>query len=93
MILYLPSKPHDAFFKALLKDPENLQLFLKNFLPQRLLKSLNLNNLQILSEEKIPVVEVPFLDRTSHIYLLIEHKSTPDIRTFLQIGFQHPLSS
>uniref|UniRef100_A0A832GLZ7 Uncharacterized protein n=1 Tax=Caldimicrobium thiodismutans TaxID=1653476 RepID=A0A832GLZ7_9BACT len=33
------------------------------------------------------MVETFLLDRTLHIYLLIEHKSQLDIRTFLQIGF------
>uniref|UniRef100_A0A832GNK3 Transposase (putative) YhgA-like domain-containing protein n=1 Tax=Caldimicrobium thiodismutans TaxID=1653476 RepID=A0A832GNK3_9BACT len=90
--------PHDAFFKAFLKDPENLKQFLKDFLPGELLKFLSLNHLQILPEEKIPlskekrlipdlVVETSLLNRTLHIYLLIEHKSQPEIRTFLQIGF------
>uniref|UniRef100_A0A832GNT4 Transposase (putative) YhgA-like domain-containing protein n=1 Tax=Caldimicrobium thiodismutans TaxID=1653476 RepID=A0A832GNT4_9BACT len=89
---------HDAFFKAFLKALENLKHFLKDFLPGELLKFLNLNHLQILPEEKIPlskekrlipdlVVETSLPNRTLHIYLLIEHKSQPHIRTYLQIGF------
>uniref|UniRef100_A0A832GM10 Transposase (putative) YhgA-like domain-containing protein n=1 Tax=Caldimicrobium thiodismutans TaxID=1653476 RepID=A0A832GM10_9BACT len=48
------SSPHDAFFKAFFKDPENLRQFLKDFLPGEFLKFLNFDHLQILPEEKYP---------------------------------------
>ncbi|MEM0326715.1 MAG: Rpn family recombination-promoting nuclease/putative transposase [Desulfurococcaceae archaeon] len=89
---------HDALFKAFLNDPTNLKTFLQEFLPKPILNYLSLEDLKIIPPEKISLskekrfipdllAEAPFLDRTLRIYILIEHKSTPDLQAYAQIGY------
>ena len=91
-------QPHDLFTKAVLKDEENLKAFLSEFLPKSLTKHLNLSKLTLVPEEQITLshekrlipdicAEVPLKGskRKVHIYMLIEHKSYPDKRAYLQI--------
>jgi len=89
---------HDALFKAFLNDPTNLKTFLQEFLPKPLLSYLSLDELQIIPPEKISlskekrlipdlVAAAPFLDRYLNIYILIEHKSSPDLQAHAQIGY------
>ena len=89
-------KPHDRLFKLLFSDPQNLKDFIKYFLPKELVKHLDLNSLEIIPSEKssLPQKKRKFLDliikckiqeKTAHIYILFEHKSTPDKFTIIQI--------
>ena len=91
-------KPHDRLFKLLLSDPQNLKDFFNLFLPQNLVKHLDLSSLQIIPHEKIslPQKKRKILDllvkcklkktkRPLHLYFLFEHKSKPEKYAFVQI--------
>ncbi len=96
-----PPVPYDLFAKAFLKDPENLKGFLSTFLPDHIKTHLDLDSLKIIPEEQVSlsrkkreipdlVAEVNLLSEgkpstKAHLYILIEHKSAPDKRIYLQI--------
>ncbi|BAU23224.1 hypothetical protein THC_0837 [Caldimicrobium thiodismutans] len=96
-----PPVPYDLFAKAFLKDPENLKAFLSTFLPEHIKTHLDLDSLKIIPEEQVSlsrkkreipdlVAEVNLLSEgkpstKAHLYILIEHKSAPDKRIYLQI--------
>ncbi|MEZ0343864.1 MAG: Rpn family recombination-promoting nuclease/putative transposase [Caldimicrobium sp.] len=86
----------DFLAKAFLKNPENLKALLVAFLPEQVLKYLDLSNLKLLSEEQISLERskrfIPDLvavttvkNKPLYLYILIEHKSYPDKRAYLQI--------
>jgi hypothetical protein len=93
--------PYDLFAKAFLKDPENLKGFLSTFLPEHIKSHLDFDSLKIIPEEQVSlsrkkreipdlVAEVNLLSEgkpstKAHLYILIEHKSAPDKRIYLQI--------
>ncbi len=96
-----PPVPYDLFAKAFLKDPENLKGFLSTFLPDHIKTHLDFDSLKIIPEEQVSlsrkkreipdlVAEVNLLSEgkpstKAHLYILIEHKSAPDKRIYLQI--------
>ncbi len=93
--------PYDLFAKAFLKDPENLKAFLSTFLPEHIKRHLDFDSLKIIPEEQVSlsrkkreipdiVAEVNLLSEgkpstKAHLYILIEHKSAPNKRIYLQI--------
>ncbi|MCS7278626.1 MAG: Rpn family recombination-promoting nuclease/putative transposase [Thermodesulfobacteriaceae bacterium] len=89
-------KPYDLYAKAILKDPENLKVFLKEFLPKEILSHLDLSQLVFVPEEQISlskekrllpdiIVQVPLLGKPLHLYILLEHKSYQDVSVYAQI--------
>ncbi|MCX8040999.1 MAG: Rpn family recombination-promoting nuclease/putative transposase [Thermodesulfobacteriaceae bacterium] len=89
-------KPYDLYAKAVLKDPENLKAFLKEFLPKEILSHLDLSQLVLVPEEQVSlskekrllpdiIVQVPLLGKPLHLYILLEHKSYQDVSVYAQI--------
>ena len=89
-------KPHDHFFKQVFKDQKNVVDFIKQYLPKKISKELDLSSVQIIdpsanSEEDIEfvsdiVVSCKTSDGTpADIYLLFEHKSYKDKGIYLQL--------
>ncbi|MCS7199581.1 MAG: Rpn family recombination-promoting nuclease/putative transposase [Caldimicrobium sp.] len=89
-------KPYDLYAKAILKDPENLKAFLKEFLPEEILSHLDLSQLVLVPEEQVSlskekrllpdiIVQVPLLGKPLHLYILLEHKSYQDVSVYAQI--------
>ncbi len=83
------STPHDRFFKRFFGDLEVAKDFLSNYLPDEILSRLELDTLQLEKESFIdPELRNHFSDllftvrlKTTaviYIYLLIEHKSSPE---------------
>lgn len=40
--------PHDSFFKNLMSNPQNVRDFIRAFLPDEIVKNLDLENLKII---------------------------------------------
>lgn len=87
---------YDLYAKAVLKDIENLKALLFEFLPQNILKYLDLEQLSFVPEEQISlpkekrllpdlIVQVPFQKHFLQLYILIEHKSYQDLGVYSQI--------
>ncbi|MBW1650709.1 MAG: Rpn family recombination-promoting nuclease/putative transposase [Deltaproteobacteria bacterium] len=89
------SNPHDKFFKEILSDINNAKSFFQEYLPQDILKAVNLDTLIIQKDSFIEkdfkeffsdmLYTVLIGDKKSYIYLLFEHKSKFDKRTPLQL--------
>jgi len=89
-------KPHDHFFKQVFKDQKNVVDFIRQYLPDKITKELDLSNVQIIdpsanSEEDIEFVsDIVVSCKTNDgipadIYLLFEHKSYKDKGIYLQL--------
>ncbi len=86
---------HDRFFKASFGRIEVLRDFLTGFLPAEIAGALDPDSLRFLNTETIGlsfekshmdlVVECRISGTPSQLYLLIEHKSSPDPEVFLQM--------
>jgi predicted transposase/invertase (TIGR01784 family) len=90
------SHPHDHFFKESFSRPEVARSFLENYLPQPVLEVLDLNTLTLQKDSFIdPDLLEHFSDllyqaatndgRDLFIYLLLEHKSTAEPWTPVQL--------
>lgn len=87
--------PHDKFFKATFSNLEVTADFLENYLPEPILKMVELENLEIQKDsfidEKLKVFSSDMLFKTTinqregYIYFLFEHKSYPDRMVALQL--------
>ncbi len=88
------NNPHDKFFKQVLGDGKNAGDFLRNYLPQDLLASIEIGSLEIqkdafiekeLSERFSDILyKVRIKGKEGYIYFLFEHKSYP----YQTIGLQ-----
>ncbi|MHB8422789.1 MAG: Rpn family recombination-promoting nuclease/putative transposase [Leptospirales bacterium] len=86
---------HDRFFKASFGRIEVLRDFLTGFLPAEIAGAIDPDSLRFLNTETIGlsfekshmdlVVECRISGTPSQLYLLIEHKSSPDPEVFLQM--------
>ncbi|MHB8543820.1 MAG: Rpn family recombination-promoting nuclease/putative transposase [Leptospirales bacterium] len=86
---------HDSFFKATLGQTGPLSVLLKGFLPPQIARALDFDSLQSVPTESVDdsldrsFMDLAFSARLSgteiRIYLLVEHKSSPDPETFLQL--------
>ena len=87
--------PHDKFFKETFSNPLVTRDFLENYLPQPILKIIDLNNLEIQNsshvDEELSEVFSDMLFKTKinqrdgYLYFLFEHKSYPDRLVALQL--------
>ncbi len=87
--------PHDMFFRATFANLEVSQNFLKDSLPESILKTIDLNNLELQNgtyiSKKLEETRSDLLFRTTinqkeaYLYLLFEHKSYLDKNVGLQL--------
>ena len=91
-----PNTPHDSLIKTLLEVPERASVVLRESLPASLLDKLSDDNPQHLPGSFIdPNLQPSHSDRlfqarlrdgrAAYVYVLIEHKSTPDASTPVQL--------
>ena len=88
-------RPHDSFFKQLMRDPEALKDFLKGFLPESLSERIDYDSVRVIDTEKTDrkyrklyldlSVECKISGEESEIYIVFEHKSYPDRFTLIQM--------
>lgn len=86
---------HDSFFKATLGQTGPLSTLLKGFLPPDIVRALDFSSLRPVPTESVDdTLDRSFMDLAFsallsgteiRIYLLVEHKSSPDPETFLQL--------
>lgn len=91
---YLPN-PHDRLFKETWSRKENAQSFLRNFLPDYLLSSIDLDSLEICKDSFVEedlkeyfsdlLYKTTLSGRRGYLYFLFEHKSHPEKRVALQL--------
>ncbi|WP_414732924.1 Rpn family recombination-promoting nuclease/putative transposase [Acetobacterium carbinolicum] len=87
--------PHDMFFRATFANLEVAQNFLKDSLPESIVKTIDLNNLELQNgtyvSKKLKETRSDLLFRTTinqkeaYLYLLFEHKSYLDKNVGLQL--------
>lgn len=87
--------PHDKFYKSVFSDIGIARDFLKNYLPESVLKMVELNDLELQNgsyvDEKLTEIFSDMLFRTTinnrdgFVYFLFEHKSYPDRLVALQL--------
>ncbi|OXS25271.1 MAG: transposase [Acetobacterium sp. MES1] len=87
--------PHDKFFKDTFSNPLVVRDFIENYLPESILKLVDLNELEIQNsshvDEELNEVFSDMLFRTKinqkdgYLYFLFEHKSYPDRMVALQL--------
>ena len=86
--------PHDAFVKEIFSHKEQAEDFLKNYLPQDICRLIDFNSLAIVKDSFVDedlkkhfsdlLYEVQLSSRPGFIYLLFEHKSSPQRFTALR---------
>ncbi len=89
--------PHNACFRDFFKDPEFVKAFIKYHIPEEICSLLDLDTLQVdlsgfVSEEHreyyadvMVTVQLKGHTENVNIYILLEHKSTPEFLTRLQV--------
>ena len=98
----VPAQPHDAFFRALVDEPERADLLIREYLPPDIAA--------LVSDEPVRVLDATFIETESLaasrsdrlfearlkdgrgvlLYVLLEHKSGADPGTALQMmGYMH----
>ncbi|GAB6161189.1 Rpn family recombination-promoting nuclease/putative transposase [Desulfothermus naphthae] len=87
--------PHDAFVKEVFSHKEQAEDFLKNYLPHDICRLIDFDSLNIVKDSFVDeelkehfsdlLYEVQLSSRPGFIYLLFEHKSTPQRFTGLQL--------
>jgi len=87
--------PHDMFFKDTFSNPLVVRDFVENYLPEPILKLVDLNELEIQNgshvDEELREIFSDMLFRTKinerdgYLYFLFEHKSYPDRMVALQL--------
>lgn len=89
------NKPHDALFKTLFSEKENITDFIKHYLPYDIVKNIDIQSVKLIKETFVSkhlkdyysdlLFEVKYKTEPAKIYILFEHKSSPDLKTPLQI--------
>jgi len=87
--------PHDTFVKEVFSHKEQAEDFLKNYLPQDICRLIDFDSLSLVKDSFVDeelkehfsdlLYEVQLSSRPGFIYLLFEHKSTPERFTGLQL--------
>jgi len=91
-----PSDPHDKLFRALLDDPERARGLLRDHLPADIVASFadappvalegSFVDAALQGSQSDRLFRVALRDgRRAYVYALLEHKSTPDLRTPIQL--------
>ncbi len=81
-------QPHDKFFKRLFSRPEVARDFIENYLPENVLRRLDLDSLQLMKDTFVDAkLRGRFSDvlcrvrlangKEAYVYVLFEHKSSP----------------
>ena len=88
-------RPHDTFFKQLMRDPEAVKDFLKAFFPASLSERIDYDTVRVIDTEKTDrkyrkfyldlSVNCMISGADSEIYIVFEHKSYPDRFTLIQM--------
>jgi len=86
---------HDNFFKDLMRDPQNLRDFIRGFLPTAISANIDLDTIDYKDREQTTKRKRKFhldlaltcklKDQDAEIYLVFEHKSSPEKITLVQI--------
>ena len=89
------TNPHDKFFKHIMSRPEHAAEFLQNMLPEKVVRLLELDNLVMVKDSFVEkelreyfsdlLYEVRIKGKPGYIYLLFEHKSSPDALAAFQV--------
>ena len=89
------NNPHDKLFKETLSVPDNAKDFLQDYLPKKILEQINIQTLEICKDSFIEeslseffsdiLYSVSFSGQKGYIYLLLEHKSSYDKYTPIQL--------
>ena len=87
--------PHDKFFHAVFSDEEHARDLLRNALPGKILRRIELSPLQISRESYVDedlaahqsdlLIRTRYRDSPVFVYFLVEHKSQPSRWTILQL--------
>ena len=87
--------PHDKFFKDTFSNPFVVRDFVKNYLPEPILKMVDLSELEIQNSSHVDeelsevfsdmVFRTKINQRDGYLYFLFEHKSYPDRMVALQL--------
>ena len=88
--------PHDLFFRETFSRPEVARDFMTEYLPAKVVAVLDLNSLELQKDSFIdPELREHFSDllyrvqqrdgNEANVYLLLEHKSSPDVQVALQL--------
>lgn len=91
-----PHTPHDSLFRALLDEPARAEEILRRHLPREITAQLadvqpipvsgTFIDEELRNSQSDLLFEVRLKDgETAYVYILLEHKSTPDARTPLQL--------
>ena len=92
--------PHDALFRAILDSPDRAAVLIREYLPEELRQELAETSPRLVDGSFVDealrgsqsdrLFEVDLKDgKPALVYVLIEHKSTPELRTPLQLlGYQ-----
>ncbi|MFZ7120708.1 MAG: Rpn family recombination-promoting nuclease/putative transposase, partial [Eubacteriaceae bacterium] len=91
----LINKPHDKFFKETLGDKDTAKDFLKNYLPEELLKIIDIGTIEVQKDSYIEkelretfsdlLFKIKINENEGYIYFLFEHKSYPSKMVTLQL--------
>jgi len=86
---------HDKIFKEIFSRKDGARDFFANYLPEEILKRLDLERIEIVKESFIEkelkeyfsdiLYKVSLADSPAYLYMLFEHKSYPDRLTALQV--------
>ena len=89
------NNPHDKYVKSVLTNKKYAINFLKNYLPERLVKRIDFSHFSIEKDSHITdnlkeyfsdlIFKTKINDKKSQIYFLFEHKSSPDSFIFGQL--------
>lgn len=92
----LSKNPYDAFFKSAFSDPEAAADLIRNFLPASYTKNLSESEISVEIKDYINrhlkehqsdlLVTCRSQERQVRFYFLLEHKSSPERDTLLQVG-------
>jgi predicted transposase/invertase (TIGR01784 family) len=87
--------PHDKFFKEVFSHKDGARDFFTHYLPEEILKLLDLKEIEIVKESFIEkdlkeyfsdlLYKVSLAKSPAYLYMLFEHKSYPDRLTALQV--------
>jgi predicted transposase/invertase (TIGR01784 family) len=88
--------PHDLFFRETFSRPDVALDFLEHYLPAQVLQTVDLNTLELQKDTFVdPELREHFSDllyrveqadgEEAYVYLLLEHKSSPDVWVALQL--------
>jgi len=87
--------PHDNYFKSTFGRPEVARDFLESYLPESIVKLMNLDTLTNQKGEYVDkklkkfysdlLYKVDLKEKTAYVYILYEHKSYHDEKTIFQL--------